>query len=97
MPENAAKGLCFVCRTPMAPNGDIASVQFIGDAESERGRWPTHFECATDLKRKWLTRDAQGNLCGVDAHTEKMAWPLRLLAWFFAWGAKAFRKPYEFR
>lgn len=92
-------GLCFVCRGPMAPNDlGMRSVEFIGDAIFEAGRYATHGNCATGLRHHWLTRDHEGHLVPLTRRNAPPPppWYQRLITRFFAWGVTKFQPPRRF-
>ena len=95
----ASDGLCFVCRVPMTSN-DMGnrSVQFVGDAQFEHGRYAAHMGCCTGLRHQWLTRAPYGMLVPLTPKNAppRPPWYLRLVARFFAWGASTFQPPRRF-
>ena len=92
-------GLCFVCRTPMAYNDKgNSSVEFVGDAQFEHGRYATHGGCAIGLRHQWLTRGGDWTLVPLTPKNApaRPPWYQRLIARFFAWGAATFQTPRRF-
>ena len=92
-------GLCFVCRAPIVANDrGMRSVEFVGDAQFEYGRYATHGDCAIGLRHQWLRRGADGTLVRLTPKNAppRPPWYLRLVARFFAWGARTFQPPRRF-
>lgn len=92
-------GLCFVCRSPITAN-DMGnrSVEFIGDAQFEHGRYATHGDCAIGLRHQWLTRGADGGFVPLTPQNAppRPPWYRRVIAKFFAWGATKFQPQRRF-
>ena len=86
----ASDGLCFVCRNTMVSNDSgICSIEFVGDALFEPGRYATHFHCAQGLRHVWLERAPDGSLRDtgyVSLPVVLLPWYKRVLMGFFAWG-----------
>ena len=86
----ASDGLCFVCRQPIVNNDvGIRSIEFVGDAIFERGRYATHMHCAQGLRYAWLERAPDESLqrtLYLSAPTLRLPWYKRVLVSFFAWG-----------
>lgn len=87
-------GLCFVCHSLIAPNDEsMRSIEFVGDAQHEYGRYAVHGSCGTGLRHQWLTRAVDGRLVPLTPKTmpKPPPWYRRLMARFFACGAAKFQ------
>ena len=87
-------GLCFVCHSTIAANDEsMRSVEFVGDAQHEYGRYAVHGSCGIGLRHQWLTRSADGQLVPLTPKNApgRKAWYHRVLSRFFAWGAAKFQ------
>ena len=92
-------GLCFVCRTSIANNDmGMRSVEFVGDAQYEHGRYAAHMECTAGLRHLWLTRNRNGQLVPLASRNapRSLPWHSRLAARFFAWGMAKFQPQRRF-
>lgn len=92
-------GLCFVCHTSVASDDrGIRSIEFVGDAQHEAGRYPAHGGCTIGLRHRWLTRNKEGQLVPVTSKNapKQLPWYNRLVARFFAWGAAKFQSARRF-
>ena len=95
----SSDGLCFVCRAPMTFNDTgNRSVEFVGDAQFEAGRYAAHIGCCTGLRHQWITRAADGSLVPLTPRNAppRAPWYQRLIARFFAWGTATFQTPRRF-
>lgn len=95
----SSDGLCFVCRTSVASDDrGMRSIEFVGDAQYEPGRYASHGECAVGLRHKWLTRNKEGQLVPVTPKNapKRPSWHKRLFTRFFAWGALKFQPARRF-
>lgn len=92
-------GLCFVCRIPLASDDrGMRSIEFVGDAHHEPGRYPAHGGCTIGLRYRWLTRNKDGQLVPVTSRDapKRPSWYNRIIARFFAWGATKFQPARRF-
>ena len=92
-------GLCFVCRAPITSDDrGMCSVEFVGDAQYEPGRYATHGGCAVGLRHKWLTYNKAGQLVSMTPKNapKQPSWHKRLITCFFAWGATKFQPARRF-
>lgn len=92
-------GLCFVCHTPITSDDrGVRSVEFIGDAQSEMGRYAAHMDCTTGLRHQWLTRDKKGQLVPLTCKNapKPLSWHKKIMARFFAWGTAKFQPQRRF-
>ena len=95
----SSDGLCFVCRTPLVSDDrGMSSVEFVGDAHYEPGRYASHGECTVGLRHKWLTRNKEGQLVPLTLKNapKPPSWYIRRIACFFAWGAAKFQPARRF-
>lgn len=92
-------GLCFVCRTSLAADDrGIQSIEFVGDAHNEPGRYAAHGSCAMGLRHQWLTRNKEGQLVPLTPKNAQKtpSWYNRLITRFFAWGTAKFQPARRF-
>ena len=92
-------GLCFVCRDVIQQNDTgMRSIEFIGDAVDEPGRYAAHMACTIGLRHQWLTRDMHGILVPLTPKNapRPLPWYRKIVAHFFAWGAAKFQPQRRF-
>ena len=76
----------------------IQSIEFVGDAQDEIGRYATHAGCAIGLRHQWLIRNTEGQLVPLTSKNARKprSWANRLISRFFAWGATKFQPTRRF-